>query len=123
MGPGSHGARLARHEVDGRQLGVELGRDSRSAGSGRAASTEHRHRLDGAGGAEECPVTPLIEVTGGPGSAEHLRDGLGLGGVVERGGGAVGVDLARCRSASRPASARASSMHDTAPAPAGRRAR
>ena len=39
------------------------------------------------------PVTPLIDVVGGAGVAEHLAHGVRLGGVVERGRGAVGVDL------------------------------
>ena len=40
------------------------------------------------------PVTPLVEVTGGESAPEHLADGVGLGLVVERGRGAVGVDVA-----------------------------
>ena len=37
---------------------------------------------------------PLVEVTGGEFGAEHLGDGVRLGPVVERGRGAVGVDVA-----------------------------
>ena len=40
------------------------------------------------------PVTPLVEVTGHGAGAEDLGDGGRLGGVVERRGRAVGVDVA-----------------------------
>ena len=40
------------------------------------------------------PVTPLMDVTGGPGAPNTLVDGLGLGQVVERRRGPVGVDVA-----------------------------
>ena len=69
--------------------------------------------------ARPWPVTPLVEVTGGPGVAEDLVDGPRLGQVVERGGRAVGVDVADVGRLQLPASNRASSMQDTAPAPSG----
>ena len=66
----------------------------------------------------ECPVTPLIEVTGGPGETEQLVERLGLGGVVQRGGGAVSVDLADVASVEagvRPARSPCRTAHHARP--------
>ena len=51
--------------------------------------------------------------------AEHLLDGLGLGQVVEGGGGPVRVDVPDVAAAAAAASARASSMQAAAPLPPG----
>ena len=92
---GLPGRGLAEHEVDGRELGVDLG----GAGGGReqpAAACDSTTATASIAPAapSEWPVTPFTEVTGGPGVAEELGQRLGLGGVVERRRRAVGVDVA-----------------------------
>ena len=116
---GGPGPGLARHDVDedlGVLLGQPGGRRDQPAVDGRAPARPPRASRPPP---SEWPVTPLIDVTSGPGRAEHLDDGLGLGQVVGRGRGAVGVDVARSPRESGRRRRRASSMHVTAPAPCG----
>ena len=81
-------------------------RQQRDAGFGGAGATHHVAG-DALGGRDR-----------GRGVAEHLADGRGLGGVVERRGRAVRVDVPDLRRL-RQASSSASCMHAAAPSPPG----
>ena len=91
-GAGSHGASVAVDDVE-----MDLGVGLLVAGRGRdvtAVDAQGRgHGLDGAGPAQGVTGDSLDGGDGGRGRAEHLLDGLGLGQVVERGRGSVGVDV------------------------------
>ena len=78
----------------------------------------HGDGLDGAGRAEAWPVTPLMDVTGGPGEPNTLSMASASAASLS------GVDVPwalmwTMSAAATPASASASSMQATAPAPPG----
>src|SRR5579875_3780962 len=96
-GVGEHRTRLPRTRLAAHDVQVHLGVQFLAAVRRRdelaVDREDRRHRLDGAGGTEAVPGHALGGGDRRPGLAEHLVDGAGLGEVVERGGGAVRVDV------------------------------
>ena len=116
-GAGRPLAALAGDEIDGGQLGVRRLVVRRWAGSARAASTATTVAASMAPAAPERVTGDALDRGDRRAlGAEQLDDRLGLGGVVERGRGPVGVDRGSTSPGRVPASASASSMQETAPA-------
>src|SRR3954454_17607286 len=92
-GGGGQVAGLAGDDVD-----AQLGLGPLVIGRGRDQPVPHGqhggHGLDRPGGGDQVPDDPLGRGDRQGVLTEHLDHGLGLGGVVQVGGGGVGVDVA-----------------------------
>ena len=107
------GASPPRHRRQ--QSGIEVGRGPRSAGRGRCRSRPHRDDgFDGARAADHVAGRSLHRGDRRRRTTEQGGERGGLGGIVQRGRGAVGVDVGD-RPGVRPASASASRMHAAHP--------